>query len=158
MNVRNWWQLLNSISVTASEYLKLHHCYQWKKIALPMHLAKVSAPWEEMKCKVSCFSGGIIGSRIQLSWHGWRALEILVKWTVYWRDYIVMENKELSFLMAWKKKMFKWSNGSPVFFTPKDLFITIKPHSELPGLHWISNLLWSLLEDLGKENLPSFYH
>lgn len=60
-------------SIIASEHLKLLHFYKWKKVALRMHLAKVSVPWEEMKCKVSCLSGSSvqlqnsIGSRMQLS-------------------------------------------------------------------------------------------
>lgn len=44
-------------SVIPSDHLKLLHFYKWKKIAQPMHLAKVSAPWEERKCKVPCLSG-----------------------------------------------------------------------------------------------------
>ena len=48
-----------------SEHLKILGLYKWKKMALPKHSAKASAPWEEIKCKVSCLSGKSVGSGIE---------------------------------------------------------------------------------------------
>lgn len=48
-----------------SEHLKILGLYKRKKMALPNHSAKASAPWEEIKCKVSCLSGKSIGSRTE---------------------------------------------------------------------------------------------
>lgn len=61
-----------------SEHLKILGLCKWKKMALPKHSVKASAPWEEIKCKVSCLSGKSIGSRIKFRRHTQRAPELSV--------------------------------------------------------------------------------
>lgn len=149
-------------SVIASEHLKLLHFYKWKKIALAMCLAKVSAPWEERKCKVSCLSG------VAFIFITVRELQNTVLWTwlegpwAFGKMECLLEglNCHGEQRTELPHDMKRDLNEAMVFLFSSSLLETCSLQSS-PIVNYsvcTEFLIYSPLGGLEKENLPCYYH